>query len=346
MEKKFSNLHSGEEACLYTIQNGGLTAKITNLGATLVQLWVPDASGTVQDVVLGYDDAQAYVDNDGFLGATVGRNANRIAGSRFPLDGKICVLTPNEGENNLHSGPHPYNVRLWTLASLEQDSVTLTLESPDGDQGFPGTAHIRVTYRLDGEGGLHICYEGRSDRETVFNMTNHSYFNLNGIGGGTILNHKLQIMADRLTESDAEALPNGKIYQAEGTPMDFRQLTPIGERIDDDFQQLIWGAGYDHNWILSGPVKDGLRQAAFAVSEESGITLSVYTDMPGMQFYSGNFLDGTPGKKDIPCKRRSGFALETQYFPNSPMHPEFPQPVLKRGNTWNSTTIFKAGLAE
>ena len=164
MEKKFSNLHSGEEACLYTIQNGGLTAKITNLGATLVQLWVPDASGTVQDVVLGYDDAQAYVDNDGFLGATVGRNANRIAGSRFPLDGKICVLIPNEGENNLHSGPHPYNVRLWTLASLEQDSVTLTLESPDGDQGFPGTAHIRVTYRLDGEGGLHICYEGRSDR--------------------------------------------------------------------------------------------------------------------------------------------------------------------------------------
>ena len=147
MEKKFSNLHSGEEACLYTIQNGGLTAKITNLGATLVQLWVPDASGTVQDVVLGYDDAQAYVDNDGFLGATVGRNANRIAGSRFPLDGKICVLTPNEGENNLHSGPHPYNVRLWTLANLEQDSVTLTLESPDGDQGFPGTAHIRVTYR-------------------------------------------------------------------------------------------------------------------------------------------------------------------------------------------------------
>ena len=180
MEMKFGNLHSGEAASLYTIQNGGITAKITDLGATLVELWVPDAAGNLADVVLGYDNAEGYEQNGGFLGATVGRNANRIGGARFPLDGKTCVLTPNEGKNNLHSGPAPYNVRLWTVLDHEQDAVTLSLLSPDMDQGFPGNARITVTYRLDGEGGLHILYRGVSDKDTVFNMTNHSYFNLAG----------------------------------------------------------------------------------------------------------------------------------------------------------------------
>lgn len=339
MEKKFSNLHSGEEACLYTIQNGGLTAKITNLGATLVQLWVPDASGTVQDVVLGYDDAQAYVDNDGFLGATVGRNANRIAGSRFPLDGKICVLTPNEGENNLHSGPHPYNVRLWTLASLEQDSVTLTLESPDGDQGFPGTAHIRVTYRLDGEGGLHICYEGRSDRETVFNMTNHSYFNL--AGSGDVLNHTLRLWAKNFTRADENSCPFGTIDPVAGTPMDFTAEKPMGRDIDADYDQLVWGKGYDHNWCVDGEAGT-LRPAAAAYSPETGIAMDCLTTQPGVQFYTANWLpEGLPGKGGRPMFPRAGFCLETQHYPCSPNRPQFPSAILRPGEEYNETTLYR-----
>lgn len=339
MEKKFSNLHSGEEACLYTIQNGGLTAKITNLGATLVQLWVPDASGKAQDVVLGYDDAQAYVDNDGFLGATVGRNANRIAGSRFPLDGKICVLTPNEGENNLHSGPHPYNVRLWTLANLEQDSVTLTLESPDGDQGFPGTAHIRVTYRLDGEGGLHICYEGRSDRETVFNMTNHSYFNL--AGSGDVLNHTLRLWAKNFTRADENSCPFGTIDPVAGTPMDFTVEKPMGRDIEAEYDQLVWGKGYDHNWCVDGEAGT-LRPAAAAYSPETGIAMDCLTTQPGVQFYTANWLpEGLPGKGGRPMFPRAGFCLETQHYPCSPNRPQFPSAILRPGEEYNETTQYR-----
>ena len=264
MEKKFSNLHSGEEACLYTIQNGGLTAKITNLGATLVQLWVPDASGTVQDVVLGYDD-------------------------------------------NLHSGPHPYNVRLWTLASLEQDSVTLTLESPDGDQGFPGTAHIRVTYRLDGEGGLHICYEGRSDRETVFNMTNHSYFNLAGQEHPEKAVHQvLSMPARHFCPGDAQNIPTGEERPVAGTPMDFRVPKPISQDLDADYEPLHLQGGYDHNFeVFCNP-------CATLTDPESGRSMSVYTDCPGVQLYSGNYLDQT-GKDGVYSGKHSGIALETQF---------------------------------
>lgn len=335
MEKKFSNLHSGEEACLYTIQNGGLTAKITNLGATLVQLWVPDASGTVQDVVLGYDDAQAYVDNDGFLGATVGRNANRIAGSRFPLDGKICVLTPNEGENNLHSGPHPYNVRLWTLANLAQDSVTLTLESPDGDQGFPGTAHIRVTYRLDGEGGLHICYEGRSDRETVFNMTNHSYFNLAGQEYPEKAVHQvLSMPARHFCPDDAQNIPTGEECPVADTPMDFRVPKPISRDLDADYEPLHLQGGYDHNFeVFCNP-------CATLTDPESGRSMSVYTDCPGVQLYSGNYLDQT-GKGGVHYGKHSGIALETQFYPDALNKPQWKKPIVPAGKRYVSETVYR-----
>lgn len=348
-KKEFGRLSNGSLVYSYTLENrAGAKATIITYGARIQSFLVPDKEGNFRDIVLGFDTAKGYEEETFYMGAIVGPHANRIQNAEFTINNTTYYLECNDGANHtnsLHSGSTGFHDKIWG-AEINNGKLLMYQFRPDGEGGFPGTLTAQVTYDLTEDNALKIDYQVTCDSDTICNMTNHSYFNLNGIGGGTILNHKLQIMANSLTESDAEALPNGKIYQAEGTPMDFRQLTPIGERIDDDFQQLIWGAGYDHNWILSGPVKDGLRQAAFAVSEESGITLSVYTDMPGMQFYSGNFLDGTPGKKDIPCKRRSGFALETQYFPNSPMHPEFPQPVLKRGNTWNSTTIFKAGLAE
>lgn len=348
-KKEFGRLSNGTMVYSYTMENrSGAKAVIITYGARIQSFQVPDKDGSLRDIVLGFDTAKGYEEETFYMGAVVGPHANRIQNAEITIDGTAYYLEANDGAhktNSLHSGSTGFHAKIWG-AEIADGKLLMYQFRPDGEGGFPGTLTAQVTYELTEENALKIDYQATSDADTICNMTNHSYFNLNGIGGCSILDHKLQIFADTLTEADAESLPNGRIYQAEGTPMDFRELTPIGARIDADFQQLAWGAGYDHNWILSGPVEDGLRKAAFVVSEKSGITLSVYTDMPGMQFYSGNFLDGTPGKKDIPYKRRTGFALETQFYPNSPMHPEFPQPLLKRGTSWKSTTIFQAGIAK
>ena len=348
-KSEFGRLQNGSMVYLYTLKNSsGASAGIITYGARLQSFLVPDKEGQLQDIVRGFDDAAGYEGETFYMGAIVGRHANRIQEAKITINGTEYQLEANDGPrgtNSLHSGSRGFHCQLWG-AEVQADRLVMTHFSPDGDGGFPGNFTVHVTYQLTEDNALKISYEAASDADTICNLTNHSYFNLNGREADSILDHRLQIFADSLTEADAESLPNGTIYEAAGTPMDFRRLTAIGERIDADFQQLKWGAGYDHNWILSGAAENGLRRAAYAEGDRSGITLTVFTDMPGLQFYSGNFLDGTIGKGGISYGRRSSFALETQYFPNSPAHPEFPQPLLKKGTSWQSATIFQAGIVK
>ena len=344
-KRPFGALEDGTAVSLWELTNErGLTAQVLDYGVTIRSVLVPDKRGKLVDVVLGYDTLKEYVRDGCYLGTTVGRCANRIKGASFELNGKTYPLYANNGENHLHGGKRGFNKYVWN-GEQTGEAVTFSRLSPDGEEGYPGNLQVQVTIGWEGD-SLTIRYEATTDQDTVVNLTNHSYFNLNGCQDGSILGHRLQIFADRLTEADAESLPNGTIYQAAGTPMDFRQLTAIGERIDDSFQQLQWGAGYDHNWILSDQKETSLHKAAYAEGDKSGISLTVYTDLPGLQFYSGNFLDGTPGKGGISYGKRSSFALETQYYPNSPAHPEFPQPILKKDETWKSVTVFAAGTVK
>ena len=335
MEKKFSNLHIDQGATLYTITGGGLSAVVSDLGATLVRLMVPDAAGNVEDVVLGYDTAKGYLEGTSFLGATVGRSANRIAGASFSLGKKTYALTPNEGKNNLHSGPNCYNIRLGTLDEQTESSVKLSLESPDGDQGMPGNAHISVTYSLDGEGGLHIVYDGLCDQDTIFNMTNHSYFNLAGHQHtGKAIHQILSLPGRHFCPDDAESIPTGEKRSVEGTPMDFRTPKPICRDIDCDYEPLHLQGGYDHNWeVFCNP-------CATLTDPDSGRTMSVYTDCPGIQFYSGNFLNEA-GKDGIHYGKHAGIALETQFYPDSIHKADWTQPVVEAGKNYHSETVYR-----
>ena len=336
MKENFGILPTGEEASLYTIRGGQITATVTDYGATLVNLLVPDKNGTPADVVLGFDDANGYrTGNGGFLGATVGRNANRMKGSAFVLDNKTWSLTPNENQNNLHSGPDCFHLRMWKLISHTTDAVTLELFSPHGDQGFPGNATIRVTYRVDSENGLHIVYDAVSDRDTVFNLTNHSYFNLAG-------QHQVDAAMDQIltipgrwfNPDDAENIPTGEQRNVAGTPFDFRSPKAIGRDIGEDYEPLHLQGGYDHNWeVFCNP-------CAILQDVQSGRTMSVSTDCPGIQFYAGNFLNET-GKGGVYYGKRSGVALETQFAPDSVHHPEWPQPFVKAGEKYHSETVYR-----
>ena len=335
MKESFGFLPSGEETFLYTISCGGMTAAVSDYGATLVRLLVPDSRGKAEDVVLGYDDCNGYRLGTCFLGAIVGRSANRIAGAGFELNGKKYFLTPNEGRNNLHSGPDCYHLRMWSVVDHRQDSITLELHSPDGDQGYPGNAVISVTYRLDSEGGLHIVYDGRSDQDTIFNLTNHSYFNLAGEGcQRAAMEQNLSIAADYFHPSDAQSIPTGEIRSVEGSPMDFRSPKPIGRDIDADYECLKLQSGFDHNWVVSG------SPCAVLSHPESGRAMEVYTACPGDQFYAGNFLQG-PGKAGAVYGRRGGICLETQYYPDSIHHPDWPQPITGAGEAYHSETVYR-----
>lgn len=336
MKEIFGVCHTGEETFLYTISCGGITAVVTDYGATLVKLLVPDADGNVADVVLGHDSPADYRSSTCFFGATVGRSANRIAGASFELGGRIHNLTPNENANNLHSGPDFYHDRVWKVLSHTENAITLELHSPNGDQGFPGNAVIQVTYSLDSEGGLHIIYDGVCDEDTIFNLTNHSYFNLAGHENTAAAMEQLLMMPGRFfNPDDAEAIPTGELRSVEGTPMDFRSPKPIGRDINADYDALNLQGGYDHNWevfcnpcaILSDPV--------------SGRTMAVYTDCPGVQFYAGNFVNNEPGKGGIVYPKRSAICLETQYYPDSIHHPEWPQPITKAGEKYHSETVYR-----
>ncbi|MBR5126369.1 MAG: galactose mutarotase [Oscillospiraceae bacterium] len=336
MKEYFGVLPTGEETSLYTISCGNVTARVTDYGASLVNLLVPDTDGHIADVVLGYDDCNGYrTANGAFLGAVVGRNANRVKGASVEINGVEYPLTPNEGCNNLHSGPDHFYLRMWNVVSHSSDSITLELYSPHGDQGFPGNAVIRVTYRLDSTGGLHITYEATCDRDTIFNLTNHSYFNLSGQENtGKAMDQILTIPGRFFNPDDAENIPTGELRKVEGTPMDFRCPKPIGKDIDADYEPLHLQGGYDHNWeVFCNP-------CAILSDPCSGRTMAVYTDCPGIQFYAGNFLNET-GKSGICYGKRSGVALETQYWPDAIHHKDWPQPVTRAGQLYRSETVYR-----
>ena len=339
MKESFGILPTGEETTLYTISGGGVTACVTDYGANLVKVLLPDGKGGLVDVALGYDDCNGYrTANGAFLGATVGRNANRIQGACFCLGGKEYKLAANNNSNNLHSGPYNYHLRMWKVLSHTQDTVKLELNSPNGDQGFPGNAVIQVTYSLDSHGGLHIVYDAICDQDTVFNLTNHSYFNLAGHDHPEkAMEQTLQMNATFFTVADAESIPTGENRSVEGTPMDFRTAKPIGRDLGVTYEPLKLQGGYDHNFEACGSPIAVLRDPA------SGRTMEVETDLPGVQFYSGNFLVGEIGKEGVSYCYRGGIALETQYYPNAVNHPEWPQPFTKAGEHYHTETkyIFK-----
>lgn len=336
MRKEFGKTLRGENASLYEIRCGKLSAQISDFGATLVRLYVPDSAGNLADVVLGYRDPVEYQKKGGYFGATVGRNANRIGGGRFELNGKTVQMPKNEGENNLHSGPDSYAYRVWTVEKHTDSSIRFSLESPDGDQGMPGNARIHVTYTLEYPGSLRITYDAVSDQDTVFNLTNHSYFNMAGHDHPEkAMEQVLMLTARHYTPDDAQSIPTGELRPVEGTPMDFRIPKPIGRDLGQEYPCFRLQRGYDHNFeayadpcaILTDPV--------------SGRTMSVSTDCPGIQFYSGNFLSGEEGKDGVSYCYRGGIALETQYYPDSVNKPDWKKPIYKAGEHYHSETVYK-----
>ena len=336
MKESFGILPSGEAASLYTISCGGITAAVTDYGANLVRLLVPDCNGVLADVVLGYDDCNGYrVTHGAALGATVGRNANRLKGAAFELNGKTYQIPQNEGTKNLHSGPDFYFQRMWKVHSHTDAAITLELHSPDGDQGFPGNARIQVTYSLDACGGLHIVYDGVCDQDTVFNMTNHSYFNLAGHENTEAAMDQILLVPGRFfNPDDAENIPTGELRPVDGTPMDFRIPKPIGQDIGMDYEPLHLQGGYDHNWeVYCNP-------CAVLSDPGSGRKMEVHTDCPGIQVYAGNYLD-EQGKNGVYYGKRTGVALETQFYPDCLHHPDWPQPVVKAGEHYHSETIYR-----
>ena len=331
----------GKEIFLYTLKNGrGMKAEVTNLGAILVKLFVPDKNGQIADVVLGYDTPERYYDNSCFFGATIGPNANRIADAKFSVDGKEYTLDVNDNANNLHSHKDEgYHKRIWD-AEAKEDSVTFSLED-DATMGFPGKKSVSVTYTLSEENELKIHYHISADEKTVINPTNHTYFNLAGHGKGKIEDQELTIYASCYTPVVAGAIPTGEIAQVRGTPMDFTAAKRIGKEINDDFEQLKLTGGYDHNWVIDG--WDGsLKHFATAKDPSSGRVMECYTTLPGVQFYAGNFIEEAPGKDGVMYGVRHGFCLETQYYPDNVHHENFPQAVFggEKGD-YDSVTVYR-----
>lgn len=338
MKKDFGVLKNGEKAELYLLKNeNGVEIAVSNYGATWVSAWIPGKDGK-KDVLLGYDTVAGYEAGGESIGATVGRSANRIGGAEFILNGKTYHLSKNKGENNLHSGPDFFHKRLWKVLEEDDFHVVFALESPEGDQGFPGAMSVRVTYVLNSENEVRISYRAESSEDTVCNLTNHAYFNLNGHTSGDILSHEVWVDADAFTRTDRDSIPTGELVPVEGTPMDFRKKKPVGKEIDMDYEALIFGNGYDHNWVLNG---SGYRKAAELTAVESKITMEVYTDRPGVQIYAGNFLNNEQGKQGAVYQKRDGICFETQGFPDAVHHENFPSSILKKGETWETTTAYK-----
>ena len=338
---KFGTTKNGEEASLFTLENAnGMKAVVSDFGAVLVKLIVKDAQGKERDVVWGYDTVSGYENNNIFLGATIGRNANRIGKAKFMLNKELYTLDVNDGRNNLHGGFNGYHARMWKPEVNEQENaVTFTLESPDMDQGFPGNATIRVTCTLKEDNTLALTYDAKADKDTIFNMTNHSYFNLDGAESDSILEQQVWIDADEFTEADEESIPTGNILPVEGTPMDFRNWRVIGQDIDADYEPLKFGNGYDHNWVLKNNKK--MAVVAKMKSENSGIVMEVSTDLPGMQLYVGNFINGEFGKGGKQYARRSAACFETQYFPDAVNKENFEAPVFKAGEVYHTVTEYR-----
>src|ERR1700720_988148 len=325
-KQSFGKTASGEAIDLYSLSNKkGMEVSITNFGATIVALRVPDRAGKPADVVLGFDNLEGYENGKSYFGATVGRCGNRIAGGQFSLDGKTYMLPKNDGNNTLHGGIVGFNKKAWKareIASKDGESLELSYLSADGEEGFPGNLSVKVVFTVPADRNeLKIDYTATTDKDTILNLTNHSYFNLAGEGNGDILDHVLTLHAKQFTPVDKTLIPTGEFRDVAGTPLDFTRATAIGKRINETYEQLVSGKGYDHNWVLAPAVGTSLRIAAEASDPKSGRTLEVLTSEPGVQFYSGNFLDGSKGKGNKAYGQRAAFCLETQHFPDSPNHP-------------------------
>lgn len=340
-QKVFDATIDGKDVKLYSLENESLRVSITNYGARLVSLNVKDNDGQETDVILGYDTAEEFKQNArNFYGAIVGRYGNRIGGATFTLNGNRYELEKNDGENSLHGGANGVYNKVWDVEESSDAAITLAYTSPDGEAGYPGTVTMKVTYSLN-DGGLVIDYEAETDKETVLNLTNHAYFNLNGEGDATILDHELQIDADAITEVDDVLIPTGRSLPVEGTAFDFRKSTAIGARIDAENEQLEIGKGYDHNFELTK--EDGFQKVATLYAPKSGIEMQVHTTEPGLQFYSGNFMGDTDpkGKGGKTYGFRAALCLETQHFPDSPNQEAFPSTVLKPGEQYTSKTEYR-----
>ena len=340
-KRSFGTTKDGKEVFLFSLENkNGVKVEVTNFGANLVNVFVPGKDGKVEDVVLGFDDVAGYEVNPSFFGAVIAPSANRIGGASFELNGVTYPLKKNNGENNLHSdeelGAHK---RVWDITENE-DSVTFTLKNADGELGFPGNKEFKVTYSLNDENGLKIAYEATSDKDTIINPTNHSYFNLKGHKEGTIEDHKITLLASNYTPADEASIPYGDIVSVEGTPMDLRQELVIGEKIDSDFDQLNFAVGYDHNWVTDN-CNGEVRKIATVKAPGDVRVMEVYTDLPGVQFYAGNFIDPQTGKDGASYAKRSGLCLETQCYPDSIHKPNFPSVVYGPTKAYKSTTIYK-----
>lgn len=341
----FADTLNGKPISLYTLKSGkGLIAQVTNYGCAVASLWVPDKAGQYADIVIGYDSIKKYINNpDGrFLNTVVGRYANRIAKGKCKIDGKEYSFPLNNNGQTLHGGYKGFDTQVWNVEKVTENSIELSYTSLDGEEGFPGNVRTKVTYTLTPENEFVIKYSATTDKPTVVNLSFHSLFNLKGFGGGTITDHLLTINADKITPVDSVLIPTGKFDIVDGTPFDFRKPTAIGERIGVDNQQLKNGSGYDHNWVLNRKSDKDVELVASLYEPVSGRFLEVWTDQPGLQFYSGNFFDGKQnGKYGKLMKYREGLALETQKFPDSPNQSAFPNTLLNPGETYSQTCIYK-----
>jgi len=347
MEKKvFGTTADGKTADLYTLKNkNGMQVSITNFGATVVSIMAPDKTGKMADVALGYDDLAGYELNKNYLGVLVGRYGNRIAHGKFSIDGTEYTLAKNNGDNSLHGGIKGFNKAMWEAKDVSKGgeaAVEMKYVSKDGEEGYPGNLSVTVVYTLTNKNELKIDYSATTDKKTVVNLTNHTYFNLAGQGNGDILKHELMINADTFTPVDSGLIQTGELRKVEGTPFDFRKATAIGARVDANDEQIRLGGGYDHNFVLNRQKATGLSLAARVSDPASGRTMEVWTTEPGVQFYTGNFLDGSfKGKGGSVYQKRTALCLETQHFPDSPNHPSFPTTLVKPGEKYHTTTVYK-----
>lgn len=336
-EEAFGTLEDGREVQLYILSNSNdMEVQITNFGGIVTWISVPNSDGELENVVLGFAELEKYVDGHPYFGAIIGRYSNRIAGGQFSLDGTDYELATNDGNNHLHGGDEGFDQKIWNAERQDNGSLKLTYSSGDGEEGYPGNLKVAVVYTLTNDNELKIEYEATTDEATPVNLTNHSYFNLSGQPDSTILDHELMLNAERYTLVNDELIPTGELAEVEGTPLDFTESKEVGAEIGE-----VEG-GYDHNWVLNRSEDDSLFYAATLYHAESGREMKVFTEEPGIQFYSGNFLDGTlEGPDGTPFVQHAALCLETQHFPNSPNEPDFPSTILEPGETYQTTTIYQ-----